>query len=311
MSSAKEQLKALFEAFETKNNNSGGNSMPNWKKFYQFWKMPDDSTAVIRFLPDRDEDSNPLKFLVENLSHDLVINGQKKKVPCLSMYGESCPICEHSQKLYSEGDEDTGKRYYKKRSYIGQVIVVESPFEYIDPKDAETDTNPIRLIDFGPKIFKCIKSAFKSGDLEEPPQSYTGGYNFRIKKTKAGQYSDYGTSSFAPKQSSLDDDLISTVRNDLYSLSEFREKHMTRAALEAMLLADLTGAAVAESKNSEPSAEPVKHEPTSTPDVPQSAGNTESASATPDATPASKGLSVLEQLRQRAAANKAANSDAE
>jgi len=76
MSSAKDRLQALTSAFAGKNNSAeGGNKAPVWKKFYQFWKMPDNTTATVRFLPDRDEDSNPLKFLVENLPHELVVNG--------------------------------------------------------------------------------------------------------------------------------------------------------------------------------------------------------------------------------------------
>ena len=304
MSTAKDRLNALASAFVNKNNsNGGGNQTPVWKKFYQFWKMPDNTTAQVRFLPDRDEDSNPLKFLVENLTHELVVNGQKKKVACLSMYGEACPICEHSQKLYAEGNEDMGKKYYKKRSYIGQVLVTESPFEYIDEKDENPEI--VKLIDFGPKVFKCIQTAFQSGDLEEAPYEFKGGYTFRIKKTKAGQWSDYGTSSFSPKQSDLDDDVIDAVKAELHSLSEFREKYTSRASLEAMLLADQTGQAMNDAGDSTPAPAPAKSESS------DSAEKQESSAGTGDAAPAqeegasNKAKSVLEQLRARAAAKKA------
>ena len=304
MSSAKDRLKALSEAFNTKNggNNGGNNGSPIWKKFYQFWKMPDNTTAQVRFLPDRDVDSNPLKFLVENLTHELVVNGNKKKVPCLSMYGEACPICEHSQKLYAEGNEDLGKKYYKKRSYLGQVLVVESPFEYKDEKDQ--DTSIVKLIDFGPKIFKCIQSAFQSGDLEEAPYEFQGGYNFRIKKTKAGQYSDYGTSSFAPKQTDLEEEVIDAVKAELFSLSEYREKYVSRATLEAMLLADQTGQAMDDAKNSGGDDTPAPAKNESKDSAPADTGSAESAEAAPSAA-SGKAQSVLEQLRARAAAKKA------
>lgn len=304
MSTAKDRLNALASAFVNKNNSAGGNQTPVWKKFYQFWKMPDNTTAVIRFLPDRDEDSNPLKFLVENLTHELVVNGQKKKVPCLSMYGEACPICEHSQKLYAEGNEDMGKKYYKKRSYIGQVLVTESPFEYQDEKDE----NPgiVKLIDFGPKIFKCIQTAFQSGDLEEAPYEYRGGYNFRIKKTKAGQWSDYGTSSFAPKQTDLDEEVIDAVKAELFSLSEFREKYATRASLEAMLLADQTGKAMEDSQDSGDAPASPKNESSAgeSAKVNESAPADSEASTDADSGASNKAKSVLEQLRARAAAKK-------
>ena len=303
MSSAKDRLQALTSAFAGKNNSAGGNQgTPVWKKFYQFWKMPDNTTATVRFLPDRDEDSNPLKFLVENLTHELVVNGQKKKVPCLSMYGEACPICEHSQKLYAEGNEDMGKKYYKKRSYLGQVLVVESPFEYIDEKDE----NPgiVKLIDFGPKVFKCIQTAFQSGDLEEAPYEFKGGYNFRIKKTKAGQWSDYGTSSFSPKQTDLEEEVIDAVKAELHSLSEYREKYVSRASLEAMLLADQTGQALQESNDSGDTPAPAKE---SAPAKSESTNSDSGDSSAPqeDSGASNKAKSVLEQLRARAAAKKA------
>lgn len=303
MSSAKDRLQALTSAFAGKNNSAGGNQgTPVWKKFYQFWKMPDNTTATVRFLPDRDEDSNPLKFLVENLTHELVVNGQKKKVPCLSMYGEACPICEHSQKLYAEGNEDMGKKYYKKRSYLGQVLVVESPFEYIDEKDE----NPgiVKLIDFGPKVFKCIQTAFQSGDLEEAPYEFKGGYNFRIKKTKAGQWSDYGTSSFSPKQTDLEEEVIDAVKAELHSLSEYREKYVSRASLEAMLLADQTGQALQESNDSGDTPAPAKE---SAPAKSESTDSDSGDSSAPqeDSGASNKAKSVLEQLRARAAAKKA------
>ena len=307
MSTAKNRLAALADAFNNKNNSAGGNQTPTWKKFYQFWKMPEDSTAIVRFLPDRDEESNPLKFLVENLTHELVVNGQRKKVPCLSMYGESCPICEHSQKLYAEGNEDLGKKYYKKRSYLGQVLVVESPFEYVDEKDE----NPgiVKLIDFGPKIFKCIQAAFKSGDLEEPPYEFNGGYNFRIKKTKAGQYADYGTSSFAPKQSDLEEEVVEAVKEEMFSLSEFREKYVSRASLEAMLLADQTGQALQENAGSSSD----DSTPAPAADTPAKSEASAPAETKGDAAESSdsggKAKSVLEALRARAAAKKAEGSE--
>lgn len=222
-------LADLQKAFASKAVTSSSNQ--NWKLFYPFWKMQEGQTAIIRFLPDLDED-NELSFLVENHSHELIINGKKETVPCLSMYGEACPICDLSRQYYDEDNKIDGKRYYRKKSFIAQIIVMESPFE--------TDSNLIKLIDFGPKIYKQIQDGFQSGDLENIPCDLKGGYNFRIKKTKSGEYADYGTSNFSPKQSDLDDDIITSL--DLYNLKDFRTQHMSRETLEAMLLAEQTGA---------------------------------------------------------------------
>ena len=266
---------------------TGGGGDQTWKLFYPFWKMPDDSVAVVRFLPDLDED-NSLGFLVENLTHQLVINGEKKTVPCLSMHGEDCPICQLSRKYYDEENETMGKKYYKKKGYIGQVIVIDSPIEH--------DQNQlVKLIEFGPKIFKQIQAAFQSGDLEEAPFELKGGYNFRIKKTKSGQYADYGTSSFAPKQSDLDDEIIQALT--LFDLKEYRAKYMDRATLEAMLIADQTGQAF-KAEDEEVAAEEAPAPVASAPATPAAKPAAES---TAPAT-GSKTMSVLEQLRARAKA---------
>lgn len=299
MSNVKNKLDALKAAFDKKGS-AGGDQ--NWKLFYPFWKMPDDSTAVVRFLPDLD-DENSLGFLVENLQHELVVNGQKKKVPCLKMHGDDCPICNLSRKFYDEKNEEMGKRYYRKKSYIGQVIVVESPIEH-------DQAQLVKLIEFGPAVFKQIQAAFQSGDLEAPPYEFKGGYNFRIKKTKSGQYASYNTSSFAPKQVDLDDEVIEAIT--LFNLSDYRSKKMDVATVEALLVADQTGqsyddgsgdgdAAPAAAETAKPAAEKAA----------APAPKAEEATAAPAATSTSKTNSVLEQLKARSKAKAAAAASAE
>ena len=300
---ARRSLADLRKAFDSKASNENSNS--DWKKFFSFWKMPEDTTTIVRFLPDLNEE-NPMGFLVENLHHELVINGERKKVPCLSMYGEDCPLCEESRKHYDNGDEVMGKKYYKKRSYIGQVLVVESPFEY--------DAEPlVKLIDFGPKIFKQIQSAFQSGDLENPPYELKGGYNFRIKKTKSGQYSDYGTSSFSPKMSDVGDDILEKL--ELYDLSDYRTKHMSRITIEAMLQAEKTGASVSEDEDVEVTETQVQKAVAKSSAAaaakPAVAARKEEPEVQAEEPPAGgqKASAVLDAIRARAAAKKAASGE--
>jgi len=290
--SAKSKLEALKAAFEKKTGT--GNGDQSWKLFYPFWKMPEEAVAVVRFLPDLDEDNN-LGFLVENLQHELVVNGQTKRVGCLSMHGEHCPICELSRKYYDEENEAMGKKYYKKKSYIGQVIVIESPIEH-------DQSQLIKLIEFGPQVFTQIQAAFRSGDLEEAPYELKGGYNFRFRKTKTGSgQNSYSTSNFAPKQTDLDDDLIEQLK--LFNLADYRAKRLDSATLEAMLLADQTGAAF----NSDDTVSEEEAAP-SAPQKPSVKVERPVAEEKPAAAPAatsSKASSVLEQLRNRAKAQKA------
>lgn len=279
------KLDALKGAFDKKGGGGSGGDQ-SWKLFYSFWKMPEDATATFRFLPDQDED-NSLQFLVEKLEHELIINGEKKRIPCATMFGEECPICALSRSFYDAEDEVNGKKFYRKKSYIGQGIVVDSPIEH--------DQNQlVKLIEFGPALFKQMQAAFKSGDLEEVPYDLNNGYNFRIKKTKNGQYASYTTSSFSPKPSALDDDVIAKI--NLFNLSDFRGQKMDRAVMEALLLAAQTGQAYSEGSDDTTQAAPPA----------EPAPQAESAPA-PTAAPApeaqsTKTSSVLEQLRERAKA---------
>jgi hypothetical protein len=289
---AKRSLAALTEQFKQKTTEGGGNGA-TWKLFFNFWKADMDSVSIVRFLPDLDED-NPMGFLVENLAHELVINGKREKVPCLKMYGEDCPICALSQDYYDEKsanhNEQLGKKYYRKKAYIGQVLVMETPIEH----DQE---QLVKLIEFGPAVFKQIQAAFQSGDLEEAPFELKGGYNFRIKKTKSGEYASYTTSSFAPKQTDVGDDVIEKL--NLYNLADYRTARMSRDVLEAMLIADQTGAAFGDAKQpDEAPAAPAK--------VSKPAADAEPAAATEGAAPK---MSIVETLRARAAAAKAAQAE--
>ena len=293
----KKSLADYASAFAQKTSGGGDTS---WRLFFNFWKAPVDSTSTVRFLPDANEDSNPMGFLVENLVHELVINGKKEKVACLKMYGEDCPICALSQKYYDEKSPDhnqtLGKKYYRKKSYIGQVLVVETPVEH----DAE---QLVKLIDFGPAIFKSIQAAFASGDLEEKPWSLKGGYNFRIRKTQAGEYASYTTSGFAPKQTDVADEVIEAI--NLYNLADYRAPKVSRETLEAMLLADQTGSAFnGDDGDDEPAAKPAPAA------VKPAATTTAAATSTEEAAPAGeKKLSVVEQLKLRAQQKAAASAE--
>lgn len=296
-----DQLKAIF----TQKQSTFENGNSNWEKFYPFWKMQIGEQAIVRFLPDLDQD-NPLGFMVENLTHTLVINGQKKTIPCLSMFGESCPCCELSRKYYDENNDELGKKYYKKKEYIGQVVVVQSPFEY------KQEENPVKLIQLGAKIFKLIQAAFASGDLEEVPYEFKGGYDFRIIKSQQGKWASYDLSKFAPKQSDVSEEVLANI--DLYNLADFRTKPISREAMETMILADQTGRNyedtdatdnVNQSQTSVTEKEDVSQPNTSTSEAAQPAPSQVTSSESTSSSP-SAAQDILKQIRERAAAAKAA-----
>jgi hypothetical protein len=297
---SKRSLADLAAAFSSKTTESSGNQ--NWKLYFPFWKAEVDTVSVTRFLPDADQE-NPMGFLVENLTHELHINGKRETVACLKMYGETCPICELSARFYDknsdEYNEELGKKYYRKKSYIGQVLVIETPIEH-------NADQLVKLIEFGPQVFKQIQAAFQSGDLEMAPYELKGGYNFRFRKTKTGSgQNSYTTSNFAPKQTDVADEIIEKM--NLFNLADYRSPRLDVTAVEALLTAARTGAPVpspAKESSDEapaPAPAPVKESVAAAP------------AATPAAAPAEGGakLSVVEQLRARAAAAKAAAADQE
>lgn len=300
----KKSLAELAAAFASKASGEPTNTSGDqtWKLFYPFWKAPIDTVTTVRFVPDADAE-NPLDFLVEHHTHELVINGKREKVPCLKMYNEACPICELSQKYYDEESPEhnkvLGKKYYRKKSYIGAVIVIDSPIDH-------NQEQIVKLIDFGPKIFQQITSAFASGDLEEKPFELEGGYNFRIKKTKQGEYADYGTSSFAPKQSNVDPELLDKM--ELYDLKNYRQAYVERSVLEAMLLADQNGGSVVPQYGAKAAgdATPAADKVAATPAAKSAPAPAAEAATPPAAEGGERKLSAVEKLRARQAAAQAA-----
>lgn len=228
-------LDALKQAFRDTTTPTGRNS-----NYYPFYQIPIDSTAVVRFLPDPDLE-NPLQFLVEKLMHRLEINGNVRSTPCLSMYDEECCVCALAQKYYKAKDEENGKKYYKKRQHLAQVLVVKDPLPP-DPETGETHEGKVRVVSLGFQLFGILKNAIESGDLDEMPFSYKGGYNFNIKKVQQGGYPNYTMgSAFARKATNLDDDTVAMIEEEIVELKTLLPKNPGAEKTEALLNAALTG----------------------------------------------------------------------
>lgn len=209
--------------------------------YYPFWNMKTGERAIIRFLPDVDQ-NNPRGFLVEKVFHNLVINGKKKMVPCLSMYGEECPICKVSQAYYKAKDEANGKKYWRKKQYIAQALVVEDPL----PADEEGHTHQgeVRFFALGFQIYNIIKEAFAATDdgLESIPYNFHDGYDFIIKKSEKGGYADYSVGTkFFSRQRGLTEHEIDVATKQSINISTLLPKNPGAKKIQAMLDADLNG----------------------------------------------------------------------
>lgn len=207
--------------------------------YYPFWNMAVGQRAIIRFLPDLN-DNNPRGFLVEKLTHPLTVNGKERKIPCLTMYGEDCPICKISQAYYKAKDEINGKKYWKKKQHLGQALIIEDPLAPDD--DGETHVGKVRMIALGFQIYNIIKDSFASDELEGIPYDFTEGYDFIIKKTEQGKYGSYqiGT-KFANKQRPLTEAELAIVHENMIDLSTLLPKKQEVEKVQAILDAEMNG----------------------------------------------------------------------
>lgn len=189
---------------EAKTSSSGGDNAS-----YPFWDIPENTSASIRLLPDGDE-SNDL-FWVERqvikLPFEGVVGGDyptnkpvEVTIPCVDMFpGMMCPIISETRPWWKTEKEDLARVYYKKRSYLFQGFVVNSPLvEKNTPPE-----NPIRRFVLNKSIFEIIHASCMDPEMEDAPTDYDNGTDFRITKTKQGQYANYKTSSWSRKTRSL------------------------------------------------------------------------------------------------------------
>jgi hypothetical protein len=240
---SKKSLEALKAAFSTPEREERS-SLPN--NYYPFWLMKVGEKAVVRFLPDKDE-NNIRGFLVEKVFHSLTINGQKKTVPCLSMYGEDCPVCKVSQDYYKHKDEVNGKKYWRKKQYIAQGLVVEDPLP-ANEDSGENHEGKVRYVALGFQLYNIIKEAFASDELQAVPYDFEDGYDFIIKKTEQGQYSTYVVGSkFKGSSRALSEAELAIVEEGMIELATLLPKNPGGEKVQALLNADLNGESVEDS----------------------------------------------------------------
>ena len=228
------EIRARIAAQENKTQNKGTSTQSD-NAIYPHWNIDEGATATVRFLPDAD--SNNTFFWVERQIIKLPFNGVKGdpnikqtvvQVPCVEMYGDSCPILAEVRPWYKDETlKELANKYWKKRSYIFQGFVRTNPLG-----DDKTPANPIRRFIISPQIFTIIKSSLMDPEMEELPTDYMRGLDFNIKKTSKGGYADYSTSNWARKESSLTEvEQAAIEAHGLYNLADFLPKKPNEAEL--------------------------------------------------------------------------------
>lgn len=250
MANAMDVMKAKLLARKEKLNNreSGQQSSGGDNASYRFWDMKDGQTATIRFLPDADQD-NPF-FWVERtiirLPFDGIVGGEYATnkpvtvtVPCVHMFGLKCPIINATRSWWDdESKKDLARQYYKKKSYLFQGFVVNSPFE-----EKNLPENPVRRFVINQSIYDIIEGSLLS--MEDMPTDYVGGRDFKIVKTRRGEYANYSTSNWSFNTRSLGVTENSAIEEfGLYNLKDYLGKVPDEEGLEiikAMFESSLAG----------------------------------------------------------------------
>jgi hypothetical protein len=200
------------------------------------WNIQEGDTASVRFLPDADK-SNDF-FWVERLQIKLPFAGIKGKsdkpvvvtVPCVEMWGESCPILAEVRTWFKDKSlEEMGRKYWKKRSYILQGFVRENPIKDDSPE------NPIRKFLLTPELFKLVREGIMNPEIEEIPTHFEQGLDFRIKKGTKGGYADYSTSNWARRESALTSEEHEAIeKHGLFDLKTFLPKKPGEVEMQVM-----------------------------------------------------------------------------
>jgi len=220
------EIRAKLKEQETRSSGEGRTGGDN--SIYPFWNLKEGSESTVRFLPDGNPDNT--FFWVERAMIKLPFAGVKGStdsksvtvnVPCMEMYGETCPILAEVRGWFKDPNlEDMGRKYWKKRSYIFQGYVVEDGL-----KESERPDNAIRRFIIGPQIFQLIRGALLDPEMDDLPTDAVNGVDFKLIKTSKGGYADYSTSKWSRRTRPLDaTETANLEAHGLFKLNDYLPK---------------------------------------------------------------------------------------
>ena len=218
------EIRAKLQASSQQNTGSGGGD----NAIFAHWNIAEGQTATVRFLPDADP--NNTFFWIERAMIKLPFAGVKGdtnskpvtvQVPCMEMWGETCPVLTEVRPWFKDKSlEDMGRKYWKKKSYLFQGMVVDSKFQ-----EDKVPENPIRRFIMSSQIFNIVKNALMDSEIEELPTDYVRGLDFKIAKTSKGGYADYTTSTWSRRERALSEaELAAIKQHGVFDLKSFLPK---------------------------------------------------------------------------------------
>jgi len=229
------EIRAKLQASSQQNSNSQGGGD---NAIYAHWNIAEGQTATVRFLPDADP--NNTFFWIERAMIKLPFAGVKGdtnskpvtvQVPCMEMWGEQCPVLTEVRPWFKDKNlEEMGRKYWKKKSYLFQGIVVDSKLQ-----EDKVPENPIRRFIMSSQIFNIVKNALMDSEIEELPTDYVRGLDFKIAKTSKGGYADYTTSNWSRRERALSEAENAAIQQyGLFDLKSFLPKKPTDVELKVI-----------------------------------------------------------------------------
>ncbi len=211
---------------------------PYENKDDRFWNPTQDKTgnafAVIRFLPERDDESNP--GFVKLYSHGFEGENGWYIENCLSTIGKEDPVQDYIKPLWKQakaGDveaEKVARAMGRKASYYANVLIVE------DKANPESE-GKVFIWRFGQKVFDKLKANFApESEFETPRDPWdifgdNGGANFRVKVRKVSGYNNYDLCAF-------DAESAISLNGKKLSDKEIEKVLDQRHALDSLIAAD-------------------------------------------------------------------------
>lgn len=255
-----EKMRALLaqEEEKSKKRNPNGSGHIGDGPVYPHWSIPLDSIAVVRFLPDGD-DNNPF-FWAERSIRKLPFTAVKGvdlgnktevevQVPDLDKFQKGLdPVQRGISSWWDEGRHDEYRVYKKKMSYLYQGFVRTHP-GFVDrhgnPVEPIEPENPIRRFILAPKIHETIKAIIMNPKVKNSPVDFENGRDFEIHLRKQGQHNNYDASQWSFEEDALSvTELEAIEKFGLCNLGEFvpqRPSDEAIRAIEEMFEASVAG----------------------------------------------------------------------
>lgn len=210
---SKPQLADLKKRFQEQKEKTTTNNSQSNGDYYAFWNIAEDESAIMRTLPIANQKG--AMPVLEKDHHKISIEGKDETIPCLAMYGETCPICELSRKYYKLKDEESqkmGKYYYRNRSYLFSAYIKKDPLP-ADAETKETAEGKVKVVQFGNQLYKkynaSLETLVKNDEIDDVPWSLTDGLDFNIVKKMGPKWAEWDLSSdFARRSTPLPAEFI-------------------------------------------------------------------------------------------------------